>query len=163
MMRQMNFYPDERGFSTTFDVLLFLVLISIAAVILLPTITGNIQVKSVIESKSQSESSRILTTILNGRVDEFGYTPAGEQLDTIAGPLNDSSVYLAGKKLILGREIRHKVFSDLAAEDAAAQWVIYHNGQRILLNILLTNYTSSLDSEMKEYLDRHSGTGTVII
>lgn len=157
MMRQMNFYPDERGFSTTFDVLLFLVLISIAAVILLPTITGNIQVKSVIESKSQSESSRILTTILNGRVDEFGYTPAGEQLDTIAGPLNDSSVYLAGKKLILGREIRHKVFSDLAAEDAAAQWVIYHNGQRILLNILLTNYTSSLDSEMKEYLDRQLG------
>ncbi len=157
MKLQMDFYPDERGFSTTFDVLLFLVLISIAAVILLPTITGNIQVKSVIESKSQSESSRMLATILNGRVDEFGYTPAGEQLDAIAGPLNDSSIYLAGKRLILGRELRHKVFSDLAAEDAAAQWVIYHKGQRIQLNILLTNYTSSLDSEMKEYLDRQLG------
>ena len=157
MKRQMDFYTDESGFSTTFDVLLFLVLISIAAVILLPTITGNIQVRSVIDSKSQSQSSLMLTTILNGRVDEFEYTPAGEQLDTIAEPLNGSSVYVVGKKLILGRELRHKVFSDLAAEDAAAQWVIYHNGQRIQLNILLTNYTSSLDSEMKEYLDRQLG------
>ncbi len=157
MKQQMNFYLNEHGFSTTFDVLLFLVLISIAAVILLPTIIGNIQVKSVIESTSQSQSSRMLATILNGRVDEFGYTPAGEQLDAIAGPLNDSPVYAAGKRLILGRELRHKVFSDLVAEDAAAQWVIYHKGQRIQLNILLTNYTSSLDSEMKEYLDRQIG------
>jgi competence protein ComGC len=157
MKRQMDFYPDERGFSTTFDVLLFLVLISIAAVILLPTITGNIQVKSVIESKSQSQSSRMLTTILNGRMDEFEYTPAGEQLDAIAGPLNDSSIYVAGKKLIIGRELRHKVFSDIAAEDAAAEWVIYHNGQRIQLNILLTNYTSSLDNALKGYLDRQIG------
>jgi competence protein ComGC len=131
MKRQMNFYSDARGFSTTFDVLIFLALISIAAVILLPTITGNIQVRSVIDSKSQSQSSRILTTILNGRMDEFEYTPAGEQLDAIAGPVNDSSIYIAGKKLILGRELKHKAFADIAAEDAAAQWVIYHNGQRI--------------------------------
>lgn len=157
MKRQVNFYSDTRGFSTTFDVLIFLVLISIAAVILLPTITGNIQVKSVIDSKSQSQSSRVLTTILNGRMDEFEYTPAGEQLDAIAGPVNDSPVYVAGKKLILGRELKHKAFADIAAEDAAAQWVIYHNGERIQLNILLTNYTSSLDSAMKEYLDRQIG------
>lgn len=157
MKRQMNFYPDARGFSTTFDVLIFLVLISIAAVILLPTITGNIQIRSVIDSKSQSQSSRILTTILNGRMDEFEYTPAGEQLDAIAGQVNDSSIYMTGKKLILGRELKHRTFADIAAEDAAAQWVIYHNGQRIQLNFLLTNYTSSLDTAMKEYLDRQIG------
>lgn len=157
MKRQVKFYPDERGFSTTFDVLIFLVLISIAAVILLPTITGNIQIRAVIDSKSQSQSSRMLTTILNGRMDEFEYTPAGEQLDAIAGKVNDSSLYMTGKKLILGRELKHKTFADIAAENAAAQWVIYPNGQRIQLNFLLTNYTSSLDSAMKEYLDRQIG------
>lgn len=157
MKRQVNFYPDERGFSTTFDVLIFLVLISIAAVILLPTITGNIQIRAVIDSKSQSQSSRMLATILNGRMDEFEYTPAGDQLDAIAGQVNESSLYRTGKKLILGRELKHKTFADIAAEDAAAQWVIYPNGQRIQLNFLLTNYTSSLDSAMKEYLDRQIG------
>ncbi|MDD5617130.1 MAG: hypothetical protein PHH85_13125 [Candidatus Methanoperedens sp.] len=149
----MSFCSDTRGFSTTIDVLIFLVLISIASVILLPTITGNIQVRSVMDSKSQSESSRMLATILNGRMDEFEYAVAGEELDAIAGTANDSSLYLAGKKLILGRELKHRTFADIAAEDAAAQWVIYHNGERIQLNFLLTNYTNGLESAMKKYLD----------
>ena len=153
MKRPVNFYSDSRGFSTTIDVLIFLVLISIASVILLPTITGNIQVRSVMDSKSQSESSRMLATILNGRMDDFEYAVAGEELDAIAGSVNDSSLYLAGKKLILGRELKHRTFADIAAEDAAAQWVIYQNGERIQLNFLLTNYTNGLESAMKEYLD----------
>ncbi|TRZ91467.1 MAG: hypothetical protein D4R88_01875 [Methanosarcinales archaeon] len=149
----MGFCSDTRGFSTTIDVLIFLVLISIASVILLPTITGNIQVRSVMDSKSQSESSRMLATILNGRMDEFEYAVAGDELDAIAGTVNDSSLYLAGKKLILGRELKHRTFADIAAEDAAAQWVIYQNGERIQLNFLLTNYTNGLESAMKKYLD----------
>ena len=149
----MSFCSDTRGFSTTIDVLIFLVLISIASVILLPTITGNIQVRSVMDSKSQSESSRMLATILNGRMDEFEYAVAGEQLDSIAGAVNDSSLYLAGKKLILGRELKHRTFADIAAEDAAAQWVIYLNGERVQLNFLLTDYTNGLESAMKKYLD----------
>lgn len=156
MKRQVSlvsFYSDTRGFSTTIDVLIFLVLISIASVILLPTITGNIQVRSVMDSKSQSESSRMLATILNGRMDEFEYAVAGEELDAIAGHVNDSSLYLAGKKLILGRELKHRTFADIAAEDAAAQWVIYQNRERIQLNFLLTNYTNGLESAMKKYLD----------
>jgi len=149
----MSFCSDTCGFSTTIDVLIFLVLISIASVILLPTITGNIQVRSVMDSKSQSESSRMLVTILNGRMDEFEYNVAGKEIDSIAGTVNDSSLYLAGKKLILGRELKHRTFADIAAEDAAAQWVIYHNGERIQLNFLLANYTNGLESAMKEYLD----------
>jgi competence protein ComGC len=94
MKGQVNFFSDSCGFSTTIDVLIFLVLISIASVILLPTITGNIQVKSVLDSKSQAQSSRMLTTILNGRIDEFEYATAGEQLDAIAGHINDSSLYI---------------------------------------------------------------------
>ncbi len=154
MKRPVNFYSDSRGFSTTIDVLIFLVLISIASVILLPTITGNIQAKSVVDSKSQAQSSRILTTILNGRIDNFEYTIADEQLDAIAGTINESSLYTAGKKLILGRELKHRTFADIAAEDAAAQWVIHQNGKRIQLNFLMTDYTNSMESTMKEYLDR---------
>lgn len=148
-----SFHSDTRGFSTTIDVLIFLVLISIASVILLPTITGNIQVRAVMDSKSQSESSRMLATILNGRMDDFEYAVAGEELDAIAGAVNDSSLYLAGKKLILGRELKHRTFADIAAEDAAAQWVIYRNGERIQLNFLLSNYTKGLERSMKQYLD----------
>ncbi len=100
-----------------------------------------------------------LFTLLNGRVDEFGYVVAGDQMDAIAIPLNisNSSVYQTGKKIIAGKEVRHKTFSDIAAENAATQWVIYHNGTTIKLNFLMTNYTNSLDNVMKDHLERQIG------
>jgi len=151
------FLSDTCGFSTAFDIFLFLVLISISAVILLPSITGNTQIKSALESKSQEHSGETLLTLLNGRVDEFEYVVAGDQMDSLAGPLNNTSVYTTGKKIIAGKELKHKTFSDIAAENAAAQWVIYYNGTRIQLNFLMTNYSDSSKNTMKNYLDKQIG------
>src|SRR3989337_2462405 len=106
------FYKDTRGFSTTFDILLFLVMVSIAAVILLPSITGNTQIKTAIQSKNQKESSGMLLTLLNGRVDEFEYSVAGDQMDALAGQFNDSQIYLSVKKSIAGKELKHRTFAD---------------------------------------------------
>lgn len=153
-----SFYTDTRGFSTTFDVFLFLVMVSISAVILLPTITGNTQVMSALESKNQKQSSQVLLTLLNGRVDNFEYTVAGEQMDKIAGDtIKESSIYKTAKKMIAGHELKHKTFADLAAENAASQWVIYHNGKSTKLNILMNDYSNNLDRTLKEYLDKQIG------
>lgn len=157
MKPERIFITDTCGFSTAFDIFLFLVLVSISAVILLPSITGNTQIKSALESKSQKHSGETLLTLLNGRVDEFEYVVAGDQMDSLAGPLNNSSVYTAGKKIIAGKELKHKTFSDIAAENAAVQWVIYHNGTRIQLNFLMTNYSNSSKNIMKDYLDKQIG------
>jgi len=151
------FITDTCGFSTAFDIFLFLVLVSISALILLPSITGNTQIKSALESKSQKHSGETLLTLLNGRVDEFEYVVAGDQMDSLAGPLINTSVYIAGKKIIAGKELKHKTFSDIAAENAAVQWVIYHNGTRIQLNFLMTNYSNSSKNIMKDYLDEQIG------
>lgn len=160
-MKRINkrgFYTDTRGFSTTFDVFLFLVMVSISAVILLPIITGNTQVMSALEAKNQKQSSQILLTLLNGRVDNFEYTVAGEQMDKIAGDtIKESSIYKTAKKMIAGHELKHKTFADLAAENAASQWVIYHNGKSTKLNILMIDYSNNLDRTLKEYLDKQIG------
>ena len=157
MPGQVNIFRDTDGFSTTLDILLFLVMISIAAVILLPTITGNTQIKAAIESKNQKLSSETLLTLLNGRVNEFEYAVAGDQMDVIAGHFNNSSVYLTARKLIAGKESNHRIFADLAAENAASQWIVYHDAKRIQFNFLLTNYTSALNSDLRSYLDGHIG------
>ena len=155
--RPESLHSDIQGFSTTLDILLFLVMISIAAVVILPSMTGNAQIKTTMEAKNQKQSSELFLTLLNGRVDEFEYTVAGDQMDAVAGPFNSSAVYLGAKKIIAGKESNHRTFADLAAENAATQWVIYHNGKRIQLNFLMTNYTGSLNSEMKNYLDWQIG------
>lgn len=152
-----DFHNDTGGFSTVLDIFLFLILISISGMILLPSITGNTQVKSALESNNQKNSADTLLTLLNGRVDEFEYVVAGEQLDLLAGNLSNSSVYQAGKKIIAGKELKHKTFSDIAAENAAVQWVIYYNGTRTQLNFMMTNYSSSSRKLMQNYLDKQIG------
>lgn len=151
------FLNDSCGFSTTFDVILFLILISISAVILMPSNTGNTQINSALDSKNQENSGDTLLTLLNGRVDDFEYTVAGDQMDALAGTFNNSSVYTAGKKIIAGKELRHKTFSDIAAENTAAQWVIYYNGTKTILNFMMTNYSNSSKNIMKSYLDTQIG------
>jgi hypothetical protein len=154
---ERSFLTDTCGFSTTFDVILFLILISISAVILLPSITGNTQINSALSSKNQENSGDTLLTLLNGRVDDFEYTVAGEQMDALAGTFNNSSVYTAGKKIIAGKELKHKTFSDIAAENVAGQWVIYYNGTGTQLNFMMTNYSNSSQNIMKNYLDTQIG------
>jgi hypothetical protein len=154
---ERSFLTNTCGFSTTFDVILFLILISICAVILLPSITGNTQINSALSSKNQENSGDMLLILLNGRVDYFEYTVAGDQMDELAGTFNNSSVYTAGKKIIAGKELKHKTFCDIAAENAAAQWVIYYNGTRTQLNFMMTNYSNSSQKTMKNYLDNHIG------
>ncbi len=158
MKRKKNsLITDTRGFSTAFDIFLFLILVSICAIILLPSITGNTQIKSTLESKSQKNSGDTLLTLLNGRVDEFEYIVAGSQMDAVAGPIRNTSVYIAGKKMIAGKELKHKTFSDIAAENAAAQWIIYYNGSRTQLNFGMDNYSVSSKTIMKNYLDKQIG------
>jgi len=157
MMKKRFFFTDTCGFSTTFDVILFLILISISAVILLPSITGNTQINSALGSKNQENSGDTLLTLLNGRVDDFEYTVAGDQMDALAGTFSNSSVYTAGKKIIAGKELKHKTFSDIAAENAAGQWIIYYNGTRTQLNFMMTNYSDSSRNIMKNYLDTQIG------
>lgn len=158
MKRKKGFFiTDTSGFSTAFDIFLFLILVSICAIILLPSITGNTQIKSALESKNQKNSGDTLLTLLNGRVDEFEYIVAGSQMDAAAGPIRNTSVYIAGKKIIAGKEIKHKTFSDIAAENAAAQWIIYYNGSRTQLNFAMSNYSASSKTIMKNYLDEQIG------
>jgi hypothetical protein len=155
--KRIGLYGDTKGFSTALDIFLFLILISISAMILLPSITGNTQIKSALESKNQENSGDILLTLLNGRIDEYEYIVAGQQLDALAGRFNNSSVFATGKKVIAGKELKHKTFSDIAAENAAAQWVIYYNGTRTQLNFMMTNNSNSSKNIMKNYLDKQIG------
>ncbi|HIH45220.1 MAG TPA: hypothetical protein HA257_09195 [Candidatus Methanoperedenaceae archaeon] len=103
-----------------------------------------------------------MLTILNGRVDDFFYAVGGSQMDAavemaFGGDSVNSSVYQNAKKFIAGNELKHKTFSDIAAESAASQFVIYHGGYRVQLNFLTEEYRMHLNELMKSYLDDRLG------
>jgi len=157
----MQMIKDTRGFSSSIDVLLFLVLVSVSAVLLAPAMVGNTQLMALHDTSAAEHNSQVLLSLQNGRVDDFSYTVGGAQMDylmneTLGPDAVDSGMYLAGKKLVAGREINHK-FADLASESVASQFTIYHNDSSVRLNMLTDEYRANLDEQMQDYLDMQIG------
>lgn len=154
----------EDAYSTLLDSLLFLVMVSIASLMLMPALMGSAQIKSAGEVQSQSHSSMILLTVLNGRVDELDYRVGGEQMDALASAAGygsavseSESVYKKVTQWLAGREPRHKTFADLAAESVASQFTIYLNGSSIKLNFLTGDFNSTATQKLEEYMDVQIG------
>ncbi len=158
----MRMIEDTRGFSSSIDVLLFLVLVSVSAVLLAPAMVGNIQLTALHDTSAAEHNSQVLLSLQNGRVDDFSYAVAGAQMDflvneTLGPDAVDSGIYLAGKELVAGREIKHKTFADLASESVASQFTIYHDDRSVRLNLLTEEYRANLDTQMQDYLDMQIG------
>ena len=158
----MRMIEDTRGFSSSIDVLLFLVLVSVSAVLLAPAMVGNIQLTALHDTSAAEHNSQVLLSLQNGRVDDFSYAVAGAQMDflvneTLGPDAVDSGIYLAGKELVAGREIKHKTFADLASESVASQFTIYHDDRSVRLNLLTEEYRANLDTQMQDYLEMQIG------
>jgi hypothetical protein len=158
----MRMIGDTRGFSSSIDVLLFLVLVSVSAVLLAPAMVGNIQLSALHDTGAAEHNSQVLLSLQNGRVNDFSYAVAGAQMDylvneTLGPDAVDSGMYLTGKELVAGREIKHKTFADLASESVASQFTIYHDGRSVRLNMLTEEYRANLDVQMQDYLDMQIG------
>jgi len=142
-----GFLPWERGFSTTLMCCYFLCWYLSRLLYFFPY---NRQHPGKIRDriKEPSQSSRMLTTILNGRVDEFDiHLQASSWYHSRA--LNDSSVYAAGKKLNSGKGVKTQgIFWSRCRRCSGAVGDISQRTKDPIEH-LMTNYTSSLDSEMK--------------
>lgn len=153
MAEVIKMFADDSGYSSTMDAIIFLSFVSIAALIISPVLIGNLQLLALIEKKSQVDTSAILLTILNAKIDDFKYKFAGTQLSA----LDRSSLINQTSFLIAGRENKHKTYADLCAECLASQFYIYRGGDKFRLNI----FTQKCDDEIKRlissYLNKQLG------
>ncbi|MDF1531023.1 MAG: hypothetical protein P1P72_01690 [ANME-2 cluster archaeon] len=153
---------DTGGFSSSIDALLFLVLVSVSAVLLAPVMVGGTQLSALHDSNVAEHNSQVLLSLQNGRVDDFSYAVGGAQMDylvneTLGPGAVESGIYQTGKELVAGRELKHKTFADLASESVAAQFTIYHDGRNVRLNLLMDEYRANIDAQMQDYLDGQIG------
>jgi hypothetical protein len=153
---------DIQAFSSSMDVLLFFVLVSVSSLILAPTFIGNTQIMTLHSENAAWHNSQIMLSCVNGRTDDFYYAVAGTQMDmllneTLGPGAVNSSVYLTGKKLVTGRELNHKTLADLSGESAASQFTIFHDNGSARLNLLTDEYKKNIDHQMQDYLDRQIG------
>ncbi len=140
------------------DAIIFVVMVSFSSVIIVPSLTSNIALDSSVQKHREELSDETLLMLINSRADNFGYTLAGEQIRKITGinidyDKSNLSLIESILKTFLGREQKHKTYSDLCVENLVCQLKIF--GNRI--NIFTSDFEKSLKEELNIILKNYLG------
>jgi hypothetical protein len=156
-MTLRSFLRDPFGVSLLYDAVLFLVMVSLAGVVLLPTLHSPIAVTSSVEKHREEVVDDALQTLLVSRVDQFDYLFCGEQVDGLATSLgiNTSSegLYSVLTHWLLAHEQRHKTYATLLAEDLGCQFSLPQEVMGVdRLNCFTTAFDEQLQNETQQVL-----------
>lgn len=110
-----NISKDQSAISSTIDSLFFLVLVSIAAVILMPSIMVTDQDEALYYRSTQELDTYLLESLLSSKVEGFEYTYSPLAMSRINIP--DNSAIEEPLKVSIVKEQNHITYSDLIAED----------------------------------------------
>ena len=158
-MKSRQLSNNTFALSIMYDTILFLVMVSLAGVILLPAMQTHIATESLLNKHREDVVDSGLHTYLVSRPDLFKYRFCGSLLDQIAERLgiNTSShgLYKTISEWILAHEQRHKTYATLLTENLACQFLIPFSllGQN-RINILTQDYETQLRNETEQFLVR---------
>jgi hypothetical protein len=155
----------DRGYSTTMDALLFLVMVSTCAVIMSPVIMGHGMERASTDRSLRELAASALVCMETERVDYFEYRILGDLADQIAaaGGVNTTNDFLYREvtRSVLGRGCRHSTVMDLAADDAACQFLLCSGNDSLRLNPLTTEYDRQAkllaDQAIRSRIDQRYG------
>ena len=117
---------DCSGYSTVFDALLLLILISLAGVLLMPSLQAEKQYAAAGYVTSSELDTHMLESLLACKLDDFKYEISPLSALNISIP--ESSVVKNPSQTLFGKEQKHRTFADLTAEYLALSLKISSNG-----------------------------------
>lgn len=148
---------DERAFSSSLDAIFFLILISVSAVILMPSLMADEQYRSASYTSAQDMDTYLLNTIMSSTVDDFGYTLKPTELAGIDVNLSEDSILEDAEKTIFEREQRHRTFSDLVAEGLVLSLYQKENSTQKVLNPMTKMQSIESGKQIEAHLERTIG------
>jgi len=155
---------DDRGYSTIIDAILFLAMVSLCAFILHAAMAGEERQKAVTDAGLRATASSALASLESVKADYFEYNILGDRAEGIAekcGIDPGAWLYRETARAVLGRGSRHKAVMEIAAEDAACQFTLRHDGKTIRLNQLTGDYDRKarglVNESLRRRLDRRYG------
>ena len=153
----MRIIDDDRGFSSSIDAILFLVLVSVSAVILFPSLAADEQYRSASYSSAQDMDTRLMNTIMSSTLEEFEYTVKPAELAGIDVNLSEDSLLGNAEDTLFAKEQQHRTFSDLVAEGLALGLVMEKNGTEKPLNPMTKMQSIETEKAIEEHLERTIG------
>jgi hypothetical protein len=148
------------GFSTVFDALFLLVLISLAGVLLIPSMQAEKQYSADSYVTSSELDTYVLESLLSCKLDDFQYEISPMSALNLSMPEN--SVVKNASYTLFGKEQKHRTFADLTAEYLALSLKIPTKGSfndsinsfSLPLNSLAADYSSQDSEVISAYLDQ---------
>jgi hypothetical protein len=155
-MKPRDFLRNRYGVSLLYDAVLFLVMVSLAGLVLLPALRSNIAVETSVESHREHTVDEALQMYLVSRADAFEYRYCGDVIDATAERIGidntSNGLYQALSQWIIGHEQHHATYATLLAQDLGCQ---FHLPFTVLgvdrLNIFTTDFDRQLTKETNRF------------
>ncbi|HJH31222.1 MAG TPA: hypothetical protein C5S50_03330 [Methanosarcinaceae archaeon] len=146
-----GFLADQAAFSSTIDALFFLIMISIVAVLLMPSIMADNQYEAAGYTVTQEFDTHLLESLLGSSADEFEYKIAPLAVVNISIPSN--TITQDPIKTLFTKEQKHRTFVDLVAESMILNLMMDNNGSGVYLNPITKEHPNATCDMIRSYLD----------
>ncbi len=144
---------NKMGISVMQDAIIFCIMVSISAAILLPTLLGGVMKEAHSEKELEERVNEELFSFLITRKDEFNYQVGEAVLSILGEQITSSFIYDSIDPLISTNYLIHQSFANLIADCLACQLSIFG----YTINPIATAYKESLREEIKEFFDERFG------
>lgn len=155
-MRKKPFLRNTKALSIMQDAILFLVMVSISATILLPAMTSDIPQKGLVQQHKQSLVNDALLMLKSSKSDFIQYDFAHQiyELKINGKNIFKNSIFHPLLSPITNRELLHKTYVDLCLESISSQLKILDQHR---INILTINLDETVKREVKTALQNYLG------
>lgn len=148
---------DSRAFSSTIDVMFFLLMVSLSSVVLMPAMLSSGHNEAVQDVAAYRFDEQLLQSLLDSRVEGFEYTVVPSSMSGIAVVHPENTMYICQSSDIFSKEHASRTFADLIAEGMLFSLHTEENGTYCYLHPLSTEYSEAAQRIVGEYLDRRTG------
>ncbi|MCX6661002.1 MAG: hypothetical protein NTY91_00450 [Euryarchaeota archaeon] len=155
-MKRTRFLGDLFGISMMYDAVFFIIMVSLAGVILLPVLRTDIALESSVDKHREEIVDETLHTFLVTRADFFEYRFCGNLIDEIAGHIGidntSNGLYGSVTHWLLAHEQRHKTYATLLAEYLGCQFRLPFSfiGTN-QMNIFVGDFEQQLSNETERF------------
>lgn len=161
-MNHRPFFDDVTGISVMYDAVFFMVLVSLAGVILLPVINTQGSVESLVDKHREDIVDDALHTFLVSRSDLFHYRFCGTLLDSLAQHIGinttNHGLYRSFTDWLLAHEQRHKTYATLLSENLGCQFrVPFRVCGLNRINIFTEEYDTELRNDTELFFSKYLG------
>lgn len=143
---------ESSGYSTVFDALFLLVLISLSGILLMPSMQADEQYLAAGYVTSSELDAYLLESFLSCKLEDFEYEISPLSVLNVSIP--EDSIVENPAHTLFGKEQKHRTFADLTAEYLAISLILSNNGSAVSLNPLAEDYSDQASETIAAYLDR---------